>query len=104
MKSKPLTPTHDRRHASANRLIQAKGSLKGLLSEDDIEFLVDYEDDPPLWAIGATQRNNRIDNFLDGLEIRDWGIDKLIETLQEKATMGARYISVAPYYVTGPDE
>lgn len=104
MKSKPLTPTHDRRHASANRLIQAKASLKSLLSEDDIEFLVDYEDDPPLWAIGATQRNNRIDNFLDGLEIQDWGIDKLIETLREKTTMGARYISVAPYYVTGPDE
>jgi len=104
MKSKPLTPTHDRRHASANRLIQAKASLKSLLSQDDIEFLVDYEDDPPLWAIGATQRNNRIDNFLDGLEIQDWGIDKLIETLQEKTTMGARYISVAPYYVTGPDE
>lgn len=104
MKSKPLTPTHDRRHASANRLIQAKASLKSLLSEDDIEFLVDYETDPPLWAIGATQRNNRIDNFLDGLEIQDWGIDKLIETLQEKTTMGGRYISVAPYYVTGPDE
>ena len=104
MKSKPLTPTHDRRHASANRLIQAKASLKSLLSEEDIEFLVDYEDDPPLWAIGATQRNNRIDNFLDGLEIQDWGIDKLIETLQEKTTTGARYISVAPYYVTGPDE
>lgn len=104
MKSKPLTPTHDRRHASANRLMQAKASLKSLLSEDDIEFLVDYENDPPLWAIGATQRNNRIDNFLAGLEIQDWGIDKLIETLQEKTTMGGRYISVAPYYVTGPDE
>jgi hypothetical protein len=104
MKSKPLTPTHDRRHASANRLIQAKASLKSLLSEDDIEFLVDYENDAPLWAIGATQRNNRIDNFLDGLEIQDWGIDKLIETLQEKTTMGGRYISVAPYYVMGPDE
>lgn len=104
MKSKPLTPTHDRGHASANRLMQAKASLKSLLSEDDIEFLVDYENDPPLWAIGATQRNNRIDNFLAGLEIQDWGIDKLIETLQEKTTMGGRYISVAPYYVTGPDE
>jgi hypothetical protein len=104
MKSKPLTPTHDRRHASANRLIQAKASLKSFLSEDDIEFLVYYDDDPPVWAIGATQRNNRIDNFLDGLEIQDWGIDKFVETLEENTTMGSRYISVAPYYVTGPDE
>ena len=30
MKSSPLTPTHDRNHAAANRLIQAKASLKTL--------------------------------------------------------------------------
>ena len=104
MKSEPLTPTHDRGHAAANRLIQAKASLKTLLSEEDIEFLVDYDDDPPLWAIGATQRNSRIDNLLDGLEIQEWGIDKFVETLTEKTTAGGRYISVSPYYVTGPDK
>lgn len=103
MKSSPLTPTHDRNHAAADRLIQAKASLKSLLSEEDIEFLVDYDDDPPLWAIGATQRNSRIDNFLDGLEIQEWGIDEFVRTLG-KATTGGRSINVSPYYVTGPDE
>jgi len=103
MKSSPLTPTHDRNHAAANRLIQAKASLKTLLSEEDIEFLVDYDDDSPLWAIGATQRNSRIDNLLDGLEIQEWGIDEFVETLKEKTTTGARYVSVSPYYLTGPD-
>lgn len=103
MKSSPLTPTHDRKHAPANRLIQAKASLKSLLSEEDIEFLVDYDDDPPLWAIGATQRNSRIDNFLDGLEIREWGIDEFVKTLG-KATTGGRPINISPYYVAGPDK
>lgn len=85
MKTRPLTPTHDRGHAPANRLIQARATLKSLLSKDDIEFLVDYDDEPPLWAVGATQRNSRIDNFLAGLDIREWGIDEFIDTLCEKA-------------------
>ena len=85
MKLRVLTPTHDKRHAPANRLVQARASLKALLSETDIEFLVDYNDEPPLWAIGATQRNSRIDNFLMGLEIRVWGLDEFIDALCEKA-------------------
>lgn len=85
MKVQPLTPTHARGHAPANRLIQARASLKELLSEADIEFLVDYEDTPPLWAIGATQRNSRIDQFLSGLGIREWGLVKFIEALHKSA-------------------
>lgn len=84
MKSRPLTPTHDRGHAPAKRLVQARASLKSLLSEDDIEFLVDHDDDPPLWAVGATQRNNRIDNFLAGLDIRQWGLGEFVDTLCKK--------------------
>lgn len=104
MKLHPLTPTYERGHAAANRLVQARASLKSMLSNDDIEFLIDYEDDPPLWAIGVTQRNSRADNFLAGLDIRDWGIDELIETLEAKASEDLRYVNVAPYFVTTPDE
>tara|TARA_R110001592_G_scaffold222022_1_gene477046 strand:- start:9031 stop:12183 length:3153 start_codon:yes stop_codon:yes gene_type:complete len=104
MKSQPLTPTHDKGHAPASRLIQAKASLKALLSEADIEFLVEYEDVPPLWVIGAAQKNNRIDQFLSGLSIREWGIDEFVEMLGEKATTVGRYISASPYFVTEPDE
>lgn len=85
MKSEPLTPTQDRKHAPAGRLIQARASLKSLLSADDIAFLVEHDSgDPPLWAIGATQRNSRIDQFLTGLGIREWGIDQFIELLRQK--------------------
>lgn len=86
MKAQPLTPTYDRDHAPANRLLQARASLKALLTEADLEYLVDYDDEPPLWAIGAAQRNSRIDYFLGGLGIREWGLDKFFETLREKAS------------------
>jgi hypothetical protein len=86
MKNQPLTPTHARGHAPANRLVQARASLKSLLSEDDLEFLVEYEDEPPLWAVGASQRNSRIDNFLSGLGIRDWALEEFIEALSDKVS------------------
>ncbi len=98
MKAQALTPTHDKGHAPAGRLIQARASLKELLSEADIAFLVDHKGEPPLWAIGATQRNNRIDQFLSGLEIREWGLAKFIEALRK----GAR--DEGGLYPVKPDE
>ena len=56
MNTQPLTPTHAKSHAPARHLLQAKASLKELLSEEDIEFLVDYDDEPPQWAIAARRR------------------------------------------------
>lgn len=86
MRAHPLTPTHARGHAPANRLIQARASLKSLLTEDDIEFLIEYDDAPPIWAVGASQRNSRIDNFLSGLGIREWGLEEFIEALSNNVS------------------
>jgi hypothetical protein len=83
-------------HAPANRLIQARASLKELLSETDIEFLVDYDDAAPLWSVGATQRNSRIDQFLSGLGIREWGLFKFIETLRKGTRDEDRMFPVKP--------
>ena len=96
MKAQPLTPTHDKGHAPASRLIQARVSLKELLSEADIAFLVDHNGEPPLWAIGATQRNNRIDQFLSGLEIREWGLARFVETLRKYAREEAGLYPIKP--------
>lgn len=103
MKAQALTPTYARTHAAANRLVQARASLKELLSEDDLKFLVKYEGEPPLWAIGATQRNNRADNFLDGLKIRAWGIEEFVKTLQDLSSTRARFINAPPRWVSDPD-
>jgi hypothetical protein len=86
MKAHSLTPTHAKRtRASEPAPSGQERPSSGWLSEADIAFLVDHSGEPPLWAIGATQRNNRIDQFLSGLEIREWGLAKFIETLRKHA-------------------
>jgi hypothetical protein len=104
MQSKPLTPTHRRGHAEGNRLIQAKASLKDLLADDDIEYLVEYDDEAPLWAIGASQKNSRIDNFLNGLGIREWAIDEFVETLKLNTSTAHLFVNRPPYIVKEPNE
>lgn len=96
MKSQPLTPMQNRGHAPATRLIQARASLKALLSDSDIEFLVDHDNEAPLWAMGATQRSSRIDHFLSGLDIREWGLDEFIEILCDKTDNPKRLFSTKP--------
>ena len=56
MNSQPLTPTHAKSHAPARHLLQAKASLKDLLTEEDIEFLVEHDEETRQWAIGARRR------------------------------------------------
>lgn len=103
MDTEALTPTHDKFHAPAKFLLQAKASLKSLLSENDIEYLVDYDDKAPRWAVGSTQKNNNIDRFIDSLAIRNWGMDEFVQMLVDLASDETRYVLHAPYVVQGPD-
>src|SRR5208283_5067672 len=104
MNSQPLTPTHSKSHSPARHLLQAKASLKELLTEEDIELLVEYDDEPMRWAIGAAQKNSNADRFLSGLAITEWDIEEFVELLSERTSEGSRYISASPYFVQGPDE
>lgn len=89
MNTQPLTPTHDKSHAPAKRLKQSKAAFKELLSIKDIEYLIEYEDEPPQWAIAAPQKNSNADRFLTSLAITDWGIADLMAVLKEKTTSNA---------------
>jgi hypothetical protein len=104
MKCHALTPTQARGHAAAKNLVQAKASLKSLLSHDDLEFLLEYDDVPPRWAIGAAQRSSRIDNFLSGLEIQEWAIEAFVKTIADKTYPAARYSYIRHQFVSGPDQ
>jgi hypothetical protein len=104
MNTQPLTPTHSKSYAPARHLLQAKGVLKDLLSEEDIEFLVDHDEEPPQWVIGAPQKNSNADRFLTGLAITEWDIKEFVELLIRKAPEGRRFTSSPPYFVTGPDQ
>ena len=89
MNDKALTPSYPKGHSPARHLLQAKASLKNLLSTADLEFLVDYDDSPPRWAIAATQKNSDVDRFLDGLAIREWDTEEFIGVFEENATDNA---------------
>jgi hypothetical protein len=88
MNNEPLTPTHAKSHSPAKDLLQGKASLKSLLSDEDLEFLIDYEDAPRLWAVGVAQKHSNADRFLDSLAIGTWDIDDFVELLCNK-TSGA---------------
>ena len=103
MNTKPLTPTYAKSHAPASHLLQAKASLKELLSEQDIEFLVGHDQEATQWAVGVAQKNSNADRFLTGLAVAEWDIAEFVELLSEKATEEAHSISSAPYFATGPD-
>ena len=91
MNELPLTPTHVNDHAPACQLLQAEAGLKDLLNRDDISFLVDSDNDRRDWAIAATQRNNRIDRFLRGLDIEQWGVEEFMETLEYRCSNTTRF-------------
>jgi hypothetical protein len=91
MKFQPLTPTNSGKHAPAKTLIQARATIKDLLDSNDIEYLVDYEETPPQWAVAATQKNNNVDRFLTSLEIRNWGLGEFLTYLAKHFDSNSHY-------------
>ncbi|MFO0884834.1 MAG: hypothetical protein U0894_11720 [Pirellulales bacterium] len=61
------------------------------MSEDDIEYLVSYDEEPPQWAIAATQKNSNIDRFLSGLSISSWDIDEFVNQIVRRMAETQRY-------------
>lgn len=104
MDNEPLTPTHSKSHYPAKYLLQGKAALKELLALEDIEYLVDYDEEPPQWAISASQRNSNADRFLSGLAIREWDSDAFIDFVTAHLSQHAwRSVGSPPRYVQGPD-
>ncbi len=104
MNSKSLTPTYEKSHAPAKQLLQAKASLKTLLSENDLEFLIECDDEPRQWAIGASQKNSLQDRFLSSLAITEWDVEAFVELLEEKASTGTRWLRDESRMGQGPDD
>ena len=103
MNERALTPKHDGGHAPANRLLQGEAGLKGLLDRDDMHFLIDADDDPRDWAIAATQRNSRVDRFLRGLDLQQWGVEQFVEALDERFSNKRRLCYSTYTWKQGPD-
>ena len=105
MKEQSLTPMHAGGHAPARKLLQAEAGLKDLLDRDDTRFLIDGDDDPRDWAVAATQRNSRIDRFLRGLDIEEWGVEQFVEALDHRLSNKRRLCNSNSTYTwkQGPD-
>lgn len=80
----PLMPTHAKRHAPAKFLYQAKASLKELLKPDDLEFLIDYEDEPPQWATNRALEGTNVERFMNGLALEKWDISNFVALVANK--------------------
>jgi len=104
MNNNPLTPTYfGKKHLPAKHLLQAKASLKRLLSAEDLKFLMDHDDVTPQWAIGAPQKSTNMDRFLSGLAIKDWGLEIFVKMLQSKTTEEVRYLPSSYRAIIGQD-
>ena len=105
MNEQPLTPTHAGTHAPARQLLQARASLKTLLAKEDIEVLVDYEETPSAWAVGATQKNSDIDYFLSGLAIEEWDVEQFVKVLEKRLSNKSRleWVDSQCERIDGPD-
>ena len=87
MNSEALTPTFKKSHSPALKLLQSRASLKSFLTEDDIRFVLELDDNVSYeWAVSASQKNSLQDHFLDSLDIRDWSTDEFVKFLKTNAT------------------
>jgi hypothetical protein len=76
MRTKSLVPTHGGGFAPAERLFQARASLRSLLSSEDLAFVTRRKDQPQ-WSISAPQKNSNQDRFLSSLGIETWDAENL---------------------------
>jgi hypothetical protein len=69
MIEEPLTPTYRGGHLPAKQLLQARATLKDLLSPEDLATLLPDTTELFEWAISPTQKSSHHDRFLEALSI-----------------------------------
>ena len=78
MNCQALTPLYGGGHGPAKSLLQARASLKSLLSADDLRV---FHGEDVQWVISATQRNSNVDRFLDQIATSRWDTDDFLNEL-----------------------
>lgn len=76
-----LVPTDDNKYASSINVFQGPSTIREVITKEELPFFLGRKN--ACWAKGV-QQNSRSDNFLRGLNIRQWGFDELQEALSEK--------------------
>jgi len=81
MKVEDLVPDRLGWHDSAENLTKPVGRIYELISDKDLEFLSDGEH--RMWSVGV-MRNTPADHFLNLLEITEWSIEDLYDSIRKK--------------------
>ena len=66
-----LTPMKQGGHKAANGIFRGSARLSDLISDNDLATLLGGYYSPPLWISNPPQRNQREDNFLSMLDIKE---------------------------------
>lgn len=83
-REKKLVPMKRGGHAAANSIFRGTRALSDLIEDKDRKTLGFGDDSSgPIWAANPPQRNQREDNFLSMLEIKEWTTGDLISSLSE---------------------
>ena len=86
MNGQELTPTYSKMHAPACQLAQGKASLKRLLTDEDLNFLISSSflfrskvtHKPVMWGMASNLRNNNADRFLSELSFLKFDVEDFI--------------------------
>lgn len=85
-----LTPTYDGRYAPAKQLVQARESLKKLISCEDLEFFIGSEPGgQPTWAATRAMKGSNTDRFMTDIKIREWDLNDFVRALRSNLSKEA---------------
>lgn len=80
-KEQDLVPMKCGGHAAACDIFRGSKAISDLIDDDDMVTLLGDDYFPPMWAANPSQRNQREDNFLTMIDIKQWNIAELVKAL-----------------------
>ncbi len=110
-KSEMLTPTKSGSHAPAGVLYRGPARIQEVLDDDDLSQLTSHE--APLWTKNPPPQSKREEQFLESLEISQWGWGELAkvmskphssEFLPEHVTANAKHKELIEHWLTEKDD
>jgi len=81
MKAQPLFPTLSKGYAPAKCVVQAKASLKELLTAEDMRLLARFGDNTITWAVNRALQGTNVERFMSSLSIREWDWDAFLKRI-----------------------
>jgi len=80
--NKKLLPGQYLKFISSRTAKDGPADIKSIINDTDLAVL--YGNSEMKWVKAAKQKNSRADNFIESLNIREWGWDQLAETIKNK--------------------